>query len=118
MSAFVRRPRSRTGYENSSLGIGNIIANRAATQFFVIVAVLYNKTMRGFLGNPRRVFIVVHDLVVTALAMLATLYIRFGDGQNGGLEIRFPWLAVILPCFVAYAGVFYWYFHLYMAKWR
>ena len=27
--------------------------------------------MRGFLGNPRRVLIVVHDLVVTALAMLA-----------------------------------------------
>jgi FlaA1/EpsC-like NDP-sugar epimerase len=68
--------------------------------------------MRGFLGNPRRVLIVVHDLVVTALAMLATLYVRFADGQNGGLEDRLPWLVVILPCYV------YWYFHLYMAKWR
>jgi O-antigen biosynthesis protein WbqV len=74
--------------------------------------------MRGFLGNPRRVLIVVHDLVVTVLAMLATLYIRFGDGQNGGLEIRYPWLLAILPCYVAYAGLIYWYFHLYMAKWR
>src|SRR5262249_27686096 len=74
--------------------------------------------MRGFLGNPRRVLIVVHDLIVTALAMLATLYVRFGDGQNGGLESRYHWLAILLPCYLAYAGVVYWYFHLYMAKWR
>ena len=74
--------------------------------------------MRGFLGNPRRVLIVVHDLIVTALAILATLYVRFGDGQNGGLEERYPWLVIILPCYVAYAGLIYWYFHLYMAKWR
>jgi O-antigen biosynthesis protein WbqV len=74
--------------------------------------------MRGFLGNPRRVLIVVHDLVVTALAILATLYVRFGDGQNGGLDERYPWLVIILPCYVAYAGLIYWYFHLYMAKWR
>jgi O-antigen biosynthesis protein WbqV len=74
--------------------------------------------MRGFLGNPRRVLIVVHDLVVTALAILATLYVRFADGQNGGLDERYPWLVIILPCCVAYAGLVYWYFHLYMAKWR
>ncbi len=74
--------------------------------------------MRGFLRSPRRVLIIAHDLVVTVLAMLATLYVRFADGQNGGLEIRYPWLAVILPCFVAYAALVYWYFHLYMAKWR
>jgi FlaA1/EpsC-like NDP-sugar epimerase len=74
--------------------------------------------MMGFLRNPRRVFIVVHDLVVTALAILATLYIRFGDGENGGLTGRFHWLIVILPCYLAYAGIVYWYFHLYMAKWR
>jgi FlaA1/EpsC-like NDP-sugar epimerase len=74
--------------------------------------------MRGFLRNPRRVLIVVHDLVVTALAMLATLYIRFDNGQNGGLEVRYSWLIFILPCYIAYAGVIYWYFHLYFAKWR
>ena len=68
--------------------------------------------------NPRRVLIVVHDLVVTVLAILATLYVRFADGQNGGLDERYPWLAIILPCYVAYAGLIYWYFHLYMAKWR
>jgi len=74
--------------------------------------------MKAFLGNPRRIMIVIHDLVVTALAMLATLYIRFADGAAGGLEVRSQWLAVILPCYVAYAGLVYWYFHLYMAKWR
>src|SRR5271155_3533660 len=74
--------------------------------------------MMGFLHNPRRLLIVVHDLVVTALAMLATLYVRFDDGANGGLQARYPWLVIILPCYVAYAGIVYWYFHLYMAKWR
>ncbi len=74
--------------------------------------------MMGFLHSPRRVLIVIHDLVVTALAMLATLYVRFENGENGGLEIRYHWLLVILPLYVAYAGVVYWYFHLYMAKWR
>jgi len=74
--------------------------------------------MRGFLRNPRRTLIVVHDLVVTALALLATLYVRFADGQNGGLEERYPWLLIILPCYIIYAGIVYWYFHLYLAKWR
>jgi FlaA1/EpsC-like NDP-sugar epimerase len=74
--------------------------------------------MRGFLRNPRRVLIVLHDLVVTVLAMAATLYIRFENGQNGGLEERYSWLIFILPCYVVYAGMIYWYFHLYMAKWR
>jgi FlaA1/EpsC-like NDP-sugar epimerase len=74
--------------------------------------------MRGFLRNPRRLLIVVHDLVVTALAMLVTLYVRFADGQNGGLEERYPWLLIILPCYIVYAGIVYWYFHLYLAKWR
>src|SRR5262249_32870315 len=74
--------------------------------------------MRGFLHSPRRILIVAHDLMVTALAMLATLYLRFADGQNGGLEGRYAWLGVYLPWYVGFAGVVYWYVHLYMAKWR
>jgi len=73
--------------------------------------------MMSFLRNPRRVLIVVHDLVVTALAMLATLYVRFADVENG-LQDRAHWLFIILPCYVAYAGIVYWYFHLYIGKWR
>jgi len=72
----------------------------------------------GILRNPRRLLIVMHDLAMTVLAMLATIYIRFENGDNGGLTGRLHWLVVILPCYVAYAGVVYWYFHLYMAKWR
>ncbi len=72
----------------------------------------------GSLRNPRRVLIVIHDLIVTAVAMLATLYIRFGDGQNGGFEPRYRWLLLILPCYLVYSGIVYWYFRLYMAKWR
>jgi FlaA1/EpsC-like NDP-sugar epimerase len=74
--------------------------------------------MMGFMRNPRRILIIVHDIAVTALAMLATLYVRFEDGANGGLQIRYPWLVVILPCYLAYAGIVYRYFRLYMAKWR
>jgi FlaA1/EpsC-like NDP-sugar epimerase len=74
--------------------------------------------MMGFFHNPRRILIVVHDLVVTALAMLATLYVRFENGENGGLEPRYQWLLIIIPCFIAYAGFVYWYFQLYMGKWR
>jgi len=71
--------------------------------------------MMEFLGNPRRVLIVVHDLVVTALALLATFYVRF---ENSGFAERIGWLLVILPFFLAYAGTVYWFFHLYMGKWR
>ncbi|MFZ3338399.1 MAG: nucleoside-diphosphate sugar epimerase/dehydratase, partial [Xanthobacteraceae bacterium] len=74
--------------------------------------------MMGFLGSPRRVLIVIHDLVVTALALQVTLYIRFADGENGGLPPRYSWLVVILPCFVVYAGTVYWIFNLYIGKWR
>jgi FlaA1/EpsC-like NDP-sugar epimerase len=74
--------------------------------------------MIAFFRNPRRVLIVVHDLVMTALALVAALYIRVENGINGGLEPRYPWFLVILPCFVVYAGGIYWYFQLYRGKWR
>ena len=74
--------------------------------------------MMGFLRNPRRVLIVVHDLVVTALAMLATLYIRFENGQNGGLKERYPGFLLSCPATSSMPAIVYWYFHLYMAKWR
>ena len=54
-------------------------------RFFPARSLDYNDAMRGFLHNPRRVLIVAHDLVVTALALLETLYLRFENGENGGL---------------------------------
>ncbi|MGB6448105.1 MAG: capsular biosynthesis protein, partial [Xanthobacteraceae bacterium] len=71
--------------------------------------------MMDFLRNPRRVLIVVHDLVVTALALLATFYVRF---ENGGFNERLHWLLVYLPLYLAYAGAVYWIFQLYRGKWR
>jgi len=71
--------------------------------------------MRGLFSNPRRVLIVVHDLVMTAAAMLAAFYFRFEDI---GLAQRFHWLLIILPGYLVYAGVVYWIFKLYAAKWR
>jgi O-antigen biosynthesis protein WbqV len=70
--------------------------------------------MMDFLRN-RRVWIIVHDLVVTALAFLATFFVRF---ENGGFQERLGWIAVILPFYLVYAGAVYWFFHLYMGKWR
>jgi O-antigen biosynthesis protein WbqV len=71
--------------------------------------------MRGFFSNPRRALIVIHDLVMTAAAMLAAFYFRFEDI---GLAQRFHWLLIVLPGYLVYAGVVYWIFKLYAAKWR
>jgi len=71
--------------------------------------------MRGFFSNPRRALIVIHDLVMTAAAMLAAFYFRFEDF---GLAQRFHWLLIVLPGYLVYAGVVYWIFKLYAAKWR
>jgi len=71
--------------------------------------------MRGFFANPRRLLIVVHDLVVTAAAILAAFYFRFEDV---GIGDRFSWLMIILPGYLVYAGVVYWIFNLSVTKWR
>ena len=64
---------------------------------------------------PRQWLIVLHDLIVTAAALLATLYIRFEDHQ---LALRLDWLAVWIPVFVLYAGAVYFFFGMHEAKWR
>src|SRR5208282_4294612 len=76
---------------------------------------VYGGGMRGFFRHPRRFLIVIHDLAATAAAIVATLYVRFEDV---GLEQRYHWLVIILPAYLVYAGVVYWFFQLYIAKWR
>jgi O-antigen biosynthesis protein WbqV len=71
--------------------------------------------MMDFLRNPRRVLIVVNDLFFTAVALLATFYVRF---QEGGFDERLHWLLVYLPAYLVYAGTVYWIFNLYIGKWR
>jgi FlaA1/EpsC-like NDP-sugar epimerase len=63
----------------------------------------------------KKALIIVHDLVMTAAAVLATFFVRF-DGVR--LDERLPHLPLFLPPFVAFAGLVYWYFQLYRSKWR
>ena len=65
--------------------------------------------------TPRQLLIVAHDLVATAAAILAAFYVRF---EEDGLLERWDYLITFLPLFVLYAGVIYFVFGLYRAKWR
>ncbi|HLH96618.1 MAG TPA: nucleoside-diphosphate sugar epimerase/dehydratase [Xanthobacteraceae bacterium] len=65
--------------------------------------------------NPRQFLIVAHDLVATAAAVLASVYVRF---EGLGLLNRIHPVVMILPGFLLYAGGVYWLFHLYRGKWR
>ncbi len=65
--------------------------------------------------TPRQWLIVIHDLLVTAVAVFATFFVRFEDSL---LEQRLDWMPVWLPLFVAYAGLVYFVFRMHEAKWR
>ncbi len=65
--------------------------------------------------TTRQVLIVVHDLVATAVAIIASFYIRF---EAPGLLARLHPLLAVLPGYLVYAGIVYWLFHLYRGKWR
>jgi FlaA1/EpsC-like NDP-sugar epimerase len=65
--------------------------------------------------STRRALIIVHDLVMTAVAIVASFYIRF---ESAGLAERRAALLLFLPGFVAYSGIVYYLFHLYESKWR
>src|SRR5580704_2947587 len=64
----------------------------------------------AFHFSPRRTLVIAHDLIMTAAAIVASFYIR--------LVAREKPLLLFLPGFVVYAGVVYYLFHLYEAKWR
>src|SRR3984957_19101156 len=65
--------------------------------------------------TPRQILIVVHDLVATAAAIIASFYIRF---ETPGLVERLHALLLVLPGFLIYAGIVYQVFLLYRGKWR
>ena len=65
--------------------------------------------------SSRQWLIVLHDLAMTAVAIVATFFIRFEETQ---LQIRLDGLGNLLPPFVVYAGFVYYAFGLYKAKWR
>ena len=65
--------------------------------------------------NVRRLLIITHDLIATAAAVLASFYLRF---ESAGLAEREHTLLTFLPAYVVYAGIIYFFFHLYESKWR
>src|ERR1700750_636634 len=65
--------------------------------------------------TPRMGLILAHDLIATAVAVVASFYIRFEDA---GLALRWPVLVIMLPVFVLYAGGVYTFFGLLKSKWR
>jgi O-antigen biosynthesis protein WbqV len=65
--------------------------------------------------TTRQWLIVIHDLAVTAMAVVITYALRFEDPRFAAYLADLPkWL----PLFVAYAGLVYALFGLYKAKWR
>ncbi len=71
--------------------------------------------MLGLRVSPRIALVIAHDLVVTAAAIVASFYIRF---EAAGVAERLDGLVLFLPGFIVYAGIVYFLFHLYEAKWR
>src|SRR5690349_15838874 len=64
--------------------------------------------------TPRQYLIVLHDLLVTAVAIVATFVIRF---EYARLAEKLPGL-VYLPLFIAFAAIVYFVFRLHQSKWR
>ena len=65
--------------------------------------------------NTRRFLVVVHDLIATAAAIVASFFLRF-DAE--GLIERSDGLMLLLPGFLLYAAGVYRFFDLYKGKWR
>jgi FlaA1/EpsC-like NDP-sugar epimerase len=59
--------------------------------------------------------ILIHDLLATAAAVVASFFIRF---EEGGLAERWQLLTILLPPFILYSGFIYGFSGLYKAKWR
>jgi O-antigen biosynthesis protein WbqV len=65
--------------------------------------------------NPRPFMTMAHDLVATALAIVAAIYARV---EASGLSERLDGLTILIPAFLVYAAIIYSFFSLYRSKWR
>ena len=63
----------------------------------------------------RNALIATHDALATALALLASFYLRF---EGDLLTDRLPLLLRILPYFIAFSVVVCYVFNLTTTKWR
>jgi FlaA1/EpsC-like NDP-sugar epimerase len=66
--------------------------------------------------TTRNLLIAAHDALATALAVLASFYLRFEGGEL--FFERLPLLLRVLPYFVAFSVVVCYFFHLTTTKWR
>ena len=72
--------------------------------------------MRRLLGLTRRnLLIATHDALATALAVVLSFFLRFGEID---FSVRLPMLLVILPYFVLLSVVVCYFFDLTTTKWR
>jgi O-antigen biosynthesis protein WbqV len=72
--------------------------------------------MIRFAKFTRRMWLILaHDLLVTALAIVASFFIRF---EEAGVVARWPLLEILLPPFLLFSALVYVLSGLYKAKWR
>jgi len=65
--------------------------------------------------TPRQILIVLHDLLATAAAIVATFFLRF---EGAALDERLHSLGRFLPAFLVYAAIVYLVIGLQRNKWR
>ena len=65
--------------------------------------------------TPLTTLVLIHDMAMTAAALLAAFFIRF---EQERFAERTDYLLVIVPAFVAYAAIVYIFSQLYRSKWR
>src|SRR6187401_1501770 len=65
--------------------------------------------------TPRQILIVLHDLLATAAAIIATFFLRF---EGPALDEHLHGLVRFLPAFLTYAAVVYFVIGLHRNKWR
>lgn len=73
------------------------------------------KTHTSISSHLKKLLIIAHDLIMTGVAVTLAFFMRFEGIQ---LDTRLDALPVILPGFIAYAGIVYWIFSLYKSRWR
>lgn len=65
--------------------------------------------------TPRMWLILAHDLLATALAVVASFFIRF---EEAGVVAHWRLLQMVLPPFLLFSTLVYVFSGLYKAKWR
>ena len=65
--------------------------------------------------TPRMWLILTHDLLMTAVAVVAAFYLRFGET---GLAERWRMLFILLPAFLIYSAFVFTFTGMFKSKWR